>query len=100
MIKQFKQGIVKCLICYFLQEAIKEVEVELKGVQEEMAKIEEEVKGLKKDEIEIKHELEKYQTVVKDNALKIKHWKKEVSGSQELCKIHCQIWSYLEVQII
>ena len=55
------------------------MEVELKGIQTEMAKIEEEEKVMQKDQIEIKHELEKYDTVVKDNALKIKHWKKEVS---------------------
>ena len=68
-----------------LQEAIKEAEVELKGVQAEMAKIEDEEKNMQKGQIEIKHELEKYETVVKDNSLKIKHWKKEVKKNPKSC---------------
>ena len=58
------------------------MEVELKGVQAEMSKLEEEEKSMQKEQIEIRHELEKYETVVKDNALKIKHWKKEVISGQ------------------
>ena len=57
---------------------MKAIEEALGETQQEVNKLEEDENKLQKDNIEIKHELEKYETVVKDNALKIKHWKKEV----------------------
>ena len=60
------------------------MEVELKGLQGEMSKIEDEEKSMQKEQIEIKHELEKFETVVKDNVVKIKHWKREVRMSRKL----------------
>ena len=71
-------SIQNCSECFTIQEDIKKVEVELKEVQAAMAEIESADKSLQKEQIELKHEHEKYDTVVKDNSQKMKHWKKEV----------------------
>lgn len=43
-----------------------------------LAEIEEKEQKLHKEQIEVDHEMEKYETVVKENQTKMRHWKKEV----------------------
>ena len=58
---------------------MKEVEEAVSEIKQGTAELEKKEQELQKDGIEIKHELEHYDSVVKENTQKIKHWKKEVS---------------------
>ena len=59
---------------------MKEVEDSVKEVKDELTRLEEEEQTLQKDHIEVKHQLEKCETLVKENQQKIRHWKKEVNN--------------------
>ncbi|KAK2144822.1 hypothetical protein LSH36_727g01027 [Paralvinella palmiformis] len=59
-------------------EAMKEVEEAVSEIKQGTAELEKKEQELQKDGIEIKHELEHYDSVVKENTQKIKHWKKEI----------------------
>ena len=57
---------------------MKDVEAALEELKKEQAVLQEREQKLQSDNIEIKHELEKYESVIKDNHAKVKHWTKEV----------------------
>ena len=57
---------------------MKEMEAELNVVRAAYATTEKEEGEFKSKEIDIKHELSKFDTVVKENHGKLKHWQKEV----------------------
>lgn len=62
------------------QDKMKESEVVLNGVQSEIGKLEQEENDLQKDVVDVRHELERIEGIVKSNKLKVKHWRKEMSG--------------------
>ena len=43
-----------------------------------MTELEQEETKMRSQEVDIKHEVEKYETVLKENQQKVKHWQKEV----------------------
>ena len=51
----------------------------LQEVMKELAALEQEEGQLEKDAVDTRAELDKFQTHIKENQAKIKHWKKEVS---------------------
>ena len=61
---------------------MKDVGVTVDQIKTEVSAFEEQEQSLSKQQIEIRHELEKYETVVKENNSKVKHWKKEVRQGQ------------------
>lgn len=66
---------------------MKESEVVLNEVQAEISKLEQEENDLQKDVVDVRHELERIESIIKSNKLKVKHWKKEV----RLYK-YCIVW--------
>ena len=67
---------------------MKEVEQELEKVKKEYGGLEENENKLRSEEIDVKHEFEKYETVVKENHQKVKHWQKEVC----ICIIYIYVY--------
>jgi hypothetical protein len=67
------------LVLLFLKESKQQVETVLEGLKSVLEKDDGEEIKLKKELIEEKHHLEKYESAVKENHQKLKHWKKEVS---------------------
>ena len=63
-----------------LQDEMKGMEETLEGIRGEISKLEKEEETLAKENVEVKHELEKYETVIKENTQKMKYWKKEVGN--------------------
>ena len=63
-------------VCF--QEAMKEVGTSVEEIKVEVGKFEEQEQALSKQQIEVRHDMEKYETVVKENQDKVKYWKKEV----------------------
>ena len=55
-----------------------EMEESLEGLRKELEAVEKEENKLRAQEVDIKHEVEKYETVLKENQQKVKHWQKEV----------------------
>lgn len=60
---------------------MKEKEGTLGAMKKEVEELEEHESDLAKDGVDFQHELEKYETLLKENKSKIKHWRKEVSES-------------------
>ena len=54
------------------------MEESLEGLRKELEAVENEENKLRAQEVDIKHEVEKYETVLKENQQKVKHWQKEV----------------------
>ena len=54
------------------------MEESLEGLRKELESVEQEENKLRAQEVDIKHEVEKYETVLKENQQKVKHWQKEV----------------------
>lgn len=54
------------------------MEESLEGLRKEVAELEQEETKMRSQEVDIKHEVEKYETVLKENQQKVKHWQKEV----------------------
>lgn len=54
------------------------MEESLEFLKKEVAVVEQEVTKMKSKEVDIKHEVEKYESVLKENQQKVKHWQKEV----------------------
>ena len=50
----------------------------LERLRKELDAVDQEESKLREQEVDIKHELEKYETVLKENHQKVKHWQKEV----------------------
>ena len=50
----------------------------LEFLKKEVAVVEQEETKMKSKEVDIKHEVEKYESVLKENQQKVKHWQKEV----------------------
>lgn len=57
---------------------MKEAEQCLAKLNEEFKELEQEENKLKSEEVDMKNEMEKYDTLVKENQAKVKHWQKEV----------------------
>ena len=57
---------------------MKTVETSLEALKKEQDALQEREQKLQSENIEIKHELEKYESVIKENHAKVKHWTKEV----------------------
>ena len=55
-----------------------EMEESLEALRKELEAVEKEENKLRAQEVDIKHEVEKYETVLKENQQKVKHWQKEV----------------------
>ncbi|XP_038051306.1 structural maintenance of chromosomes protein 4-like [Patiria miniata] len=71
-------------------EAFREAEMQMKDMEGqlekskvELEKLQQQESEIKKRQVEVKHELEKYDSLVKENQQKGKHWKKEL-GKLEL----------------
>ena len=58
-----------------------EMEESLEGLRKELEAVEKEENKLRAQEVDIKHEVEKYETVLKENQQKVKHWQKEVRNA-------------------
>lgn len=54
------------------------MEESLEFLKKEVAVVEQEETKMKSKEVDIKHEMEKYESVLKENQQKVKHWQKEV----------------------
>lgn len=54
------------------------MEESLEFLKKEVAVLEQEETKMKSKEVDIKHEVEKYESVLKENQQKVKHWQKEV----------------------
>ena len=54
------------------------MEESLQFLKKEVAVVEQEETKMKSKEVDIKHEVEKYESVLKENQQKVKHWQKEV----------------------
>ena len=54
------------------------MEESLESLRKELEAVEKEENKLRAQEVDIKHEVEKYETVLKENQQKVKHWQKEV----------------------
>ncbi|XP_073255953.1 structural maintenance of chromosomes protein 4-like [Porites lutea] len=61
------------------QQEMSEMEESLEGLRKELEAVEKEENKLRAQEVDIKHEVEKYETVLKENQQKVKHWQKELS---------------------
>ncbi|KAI8743640.1 structural maintenance of chromosomes protein 4 [Biomphalaria glabrata] len=61
------------------QADVKEKEGTLGAMKKEVEELEEHESDLAKDGVDFQHELEKYETLLKENKSKIKHWRKEMS---------------------
>ena len=69
----------KTLLCLlYTQQEMSEMEESLEGLRKELEAVEREENKLRAQEVDIKHEVEKYETVLKENQQKVKHWQKEV----------------------
>ena len=55
-----------------------EMEESLEELRKELEAVEKEENKLRAQEVDIKHEVEKYETVLKENQQKVKYWQKEV----------------------
>lgn len=64
---------------YLVKESKKAVEALLLELKSLLNKEDIEETDLKKELIEEKHKLEKYESSVKENQIKCRHWRKEVS---------------------
>jgi len=58
------------------------MEESLELLRKEVAELEQEETKMRSQEVDIKHEVEKYETVLKENQQKVKHWQKEVCNYQ------------------
>ena len=58
------------------------MEESLGNLRKELEAVEQEESKLREQEVDIKHEVEKYETVLKENQQKVKHWQKEVCMSE------------------
>ena len=58
-----------------------EMEESLESLRKELEAVEKEENKLRAQEVDIKHEVEKYETVLKENQQKVKHWQKEVCNA-------------------
>lgn len=54
------------------------MEESLEFLKKEVAVVQQEETKMKSKEVDIKHEVEKYESVLKENQQKVKHWQKEV----------------------
>ena len=54
------------------------MEESLECLKKEVTVVEQEETKMKSKEVDIKHEVEKYESVLKENQQKVKHWQKEV----------------------
>ena len=75
----------------WFQDKVAEVEASLEGIRAEMGQLEEEEGAVQKDHLEVRMQLEKFETILKENKAKVKHWRKEVSPlccHQQQCH-HC-----------
>ena len=54
------------------------MEESLEFLKKEVAVVEQEETKMKSKEVDVKHEVEKYESVLKENQQKVKHWQKEV----------------------
>ena len=61
------------------------MEESLKNLRKELEAVEQEENKLRGQEVDIKHEMDKYESVMKDNQNKEKHWQKEV------CWVHVDL---------
>ncbi|KAJ7381328.1 Structural maintenance of chromosomes protein 4 [Desmophyllum pertusum] len=61
------------------QQEMSAMKESLEVLGKELAVVEQEEAKLRSQEVDIKHEVEKYETVLKENQQKIKHWQKELS---------------------
>lgn len=61
-----------------MQQEMSAMKESLEVLGKELAVVEQEEAKLRSQEVDIKHEVEKYETVLKENQQKIKHWQKEV----------------------
>ena len=57
------------------------MEESLESLRKELEAVEKEENKLRAQEVDIKHEVEKYETVLKENQQKVKHWQKEVCNA-------------------
>jgi len=55
------------------------MEGSLEVLRKEVAELEQEETKMRSREVDIKHEVEKYETVLKENQQKVKHWQKELN---------------------
>ena len=62
----------------FTQEEMSAMKESLECLGKELAVVEQEETKMRSKEVDIKHEVEKYETVLKENQQKVKHWQKEV----------------------
>ncbi|EDO40646.1 predicted protein [Nematostella vectensis] len=67
------------------QVHMKEMEEALEKTKQDYAVIEAEEVQLKNKEVDLKHEVEKYETVFKENQQKVRHWQKELSKLELQC---------------
>ena len=61
-----------------IQQEKSAMEGSLEELRKEVAELEQEETKMRSREVDIKHEVEKYETVLKENQQKVKHWQKEV----------------------
>lgn len=61
------------------QEEMSAMEESLECLKKEVTVVEQEETKMKSKEVDIKHEVEKYESVLKENQQKVKHWQKELS---------------------
>ena len=54
------------------------MEESLENLRKELEAVEQEENKLRGQEVDIKHEMDKYESVLRDNQNKQKHWQKEV----------------------
>ena len=64
---------------FTFQTQMQEMEATLNTVSQEYNTLEKEETQWRNKEVDMKHEVEKYEVVLKENQLKVKHWKKELS---------------------
>ena len=57
---------------------MREVESVIEEQDSNLATLEESEQAMQKDQIEVKHQLDTWNTKVKEYQVKVKHWKKEV----------------------
>ena len=53
----------------------------LKKISEEFTELEKAENEARSTEVDMRHSLEKFETVLKENQQKVKHWQKEVSAA-------------------
>ena len=61
------------------------MEESLENLRKELEAVEQEENKLRRQEVDIKHEMDKYESVLRENQNKQKHWQKEV------CWIHVKL---------